>query len=54
MLPRGAETEIQLQLPYYVFAPVSQGAAAGRLLVYFDGQLMEELPLVYAENYPIR
>lgn len=54
LLSRGAEAEIKLELPYYVFAPVSHGAPAGRMLIYLDGQLVEELPLVYNDNYPIR
>ncbi len=54
LLPRGDEPELQVELPFYAFAPVTDGAPAGKLTVRTRDQLICEIPLRFAGDYPIR
>ncbi len=54
LLPRGFEPELQAELPFYAFAPVADGAPAGKLTVKSGDQVLCEIPLRFAGDYPIR
>lgn len=52
LVPRGRDITVRTELPFYVFAPVSRGSAAGRMTLYLDDRLLCEIPLVYLDDYP--
>jgi len=45
---RDAAVELKYELPRFVYAPVTEGAEAGALLVYVDGELTARCALAYA------
>lgn len=47
------KVEIAIELPRFVFAPVYIGERAGRVLVTVNGKQVEQVPLIYMENYEI-
>ena len=49
---RGAETQVRLELPRFVFAAVRAGDPAGRLVVMSDGESVGEIGLHYSETVP--
>ena len=54
LLPSESDPIVQTTLPFYVFAPVAVGSAAGLIRVLLDDQILCEVPLIFSENYPIR
>lgn len=42
------------ELPFFVFAPTACASSAGRLCLRADGKTICEIPLIFAEDYPIR
>ena len=50
LLPRSAKLEIRASLPPFVFAPVTEGEAAGSLKLLVDGSAAAEYPLSYRES----
>lgn len=48
VLPRDRETELLVELPRFVFAPVGFGDRAGKITVYREENGALEFPLVYA------
>ena len=54
LLPRDSELLVNTELPFYVFAPVSRGAEAGRMILRDGERILREIPLVYAEDYPVQ
>lgn len=54
LLPKTAVLRYRVELPFYVFAPVRSGSAAGRLLVYEGDRLLAEIPLMYLRDYPVQ
>lgn len=53
LLPVECELREIIALPFYVFAPVACGSEAGVLRLQADGRELCEIPLVYAEDYPL-
>ena len=49
-LPRDRDTELCAELPRFVFAPVSEGDAAGMLTYWKDGRQLSRFPLVYGDS----
>ena len=49
-LPRDREAELCVELPRFVFAPVSAGETAGILTYWKDSKSLVRFPLVYAEG----
>ena len=49
-LPRDAQPQLIAEMPRFAFAPLEEGAAAGRLLVLWEGRELAEIPLVYASG----
>lgn len=54
VLPRDSEAFFKAELPFFTFAPVSRGAAAGQLLLQDGEGILADIPLVYCEDYPIQ
>lgn len=54
LVTAGSELRLRPRLPFYVFAPVSAGAAAGTLEIWEGERLLLELQLIYAAEYPIK
>ncbi len=54
LLPVGAELKLRAELPPYVFAPVRGGSTAGRLSVMLNDEILAEIPLIYASDYPLK
>ena len=50
VLRRDGETELFVELPRFVFAPVRAGESAGTLTLRRGGRSVYECPLVYAES----
>lgn len=48
-VPREAELEACAELPRFVFPPVNAGERAGNLKILYDGNIIAECRLVYAE-----
>lgn len=53
LLPVGSDPKLRIELPPYVFAPVRAGSPAGRLIVVLENKNILEIPLVYAQDYPL-
>lgn len=53
LLERGAEVDVQLELPPFVIAPVRAGETAGRVVYTSGGETVCEAPLVYADDIEI-
>ena len=53
LLPAAYDPEWSTELPFFVFAPVSKDSSAGRLFLLADGKTLCEIPLIFAEDYPI-
>lgn len=47
---RGAELEVRVELPRFVYPGVRKGERAGRLVFLSKGQALGETPLVFTEN----
>jgi D-alanyl-D-alanine carboxypeptidase len=54
MVLRGEEPEISVELPRFVFAPVTAGETAGEITVTQDGAVTGRCRLVYSESVPQR
>lgn len=52
LLPKGAEYDIELELPPFVVCPVRAGEAAGRVIVTSGGETVCERALVYDADMP--
>lgn len=50
---RDSNVRLLLEMPRFVFAPVSEGDRAGKVKVYVDEELADELELCYVENINI-
>lgn len=48
--PNSAEIRLEAELPWFVFAPVTAGEAAGRLTAYIDGREAGATELFFAED----
>ncbi|MBR0040433.1 MAG: pseudouridine synthase [Oscillospiraceae bacterium] len=46
-LPRGEEPETVRELPRFTYAPVREGACAGRIIVLYGGEAAAEVKLIY-------
>jgi len=53
LVPRSAELAVQTELPRFVFAPVNAGDVAGYFRILYQGRLIGESPLLYAETVPL-
>ncbi len=53
LVPEGADLVVTAELPFYVFAPVARGSPAGRLLLRSGERVLAEIPMIYAEDYPL-
>lgn len=51
---RGEEPEVSVELPRFVFAPITAGETAGEIKVTQDGKIVGCCRLVYAESVPLR
>lgn len=47
-LPKAAELRLEIERPFFVFAPVTEGERAGSVRVLRDGELIAETELLYA------
>ena len=47
---RDKELTAVAELPHFVFAPLTQGEKAGRLIIYLDGNAVGECDLIYDES----
>ena len=43
-----------VELPRFAFGPIYIGDRAGRILVKLNEKTVEEIPLIYTENYQIK
>lgn len=53
LLPADCEPTVMPTLPFYVFAPVARGSAAGVIRLQADGSLLCEIPLIFQDEYPL-
>ncbi len=47
---RSEKTELSLEIPKFVYAPVARNDEAGRITIETNGKIIKEIPLVYGET----